>query len=232
MDTTKEAGAESATTGDAADRKIPQTGDVIDRKVQGTAVSRPDVRVPPVEGSPDIRGVGEDETRSRHPESIEKLAGGQAITEEDQVNALEWFLSDDEADAEWAQSYKDLQINVGTAKSPKWIPWRIRSLSDPEMRRIEAATQPNRQARRRGQSAVSADATQSNLMMIVEATIDPDLKKAAQIKQIADPTHLLAKRLGHKPGLFVQLSGEILMFSGFDDEDVREPLSEVDAAGN
>jgi hypothetical protein len=90
----------------------------------------------------------------------------------------------------------------------------------------------NRQARRAGQEP-EIDASMLNLRMVALATIEPDLQHAAKVKGVAaaDPLHgpvmLLRSKFARRPGLVDQIAGKIMLFSGYDEADVRRASPEM-----
>jgi len=138
------------------------------------------------------------------------------LTADEQSAALDWFLSDVADDEEVT---KALELNVGTADDPRWITWVIRPVDLDTLRRIQRSAQGNRQQRRAGGAA---DEVAANARIIVEGTVDPDVKAASISKGIQDPSFYLANRFARKPGLMPQIAAEIMSLSGYDDEDVRE----------
>lgn len=137
------------------------------------------------------------------------------------VDATDWFLSDtDETDLTHT-----FQINVGSIKQKRWIDWTVKPVDMDRLRKIRRqAQQGNRMQRRAGNSEF--DEVTANVQIVLDGTISPDLRQAAQQIGVADPGIAVRSRFAHKPGLLAQIAGEIMSISGYDDEDVRE----VDAA--
>ena len=162
-----------------------------------------------------------------YPPTVKKAAENEPLTEEEQADALDWFLGDEEEDSD-ELPVKKLQINVSTTARQKWVEWHIRPLNADEMRQIDRMSAGNRADRRSG---TQADATKQNLLIVVEATVYPNLREIALGKQIQDATYVLKHRFRDKPGLVTQIAAEVMLFSGFDSDDVREAV-EVRAAGN
>jgi hypothetical protein len=188
--------------------------------------------------TPEEAEVAQAATAQTRPPSVDRLAseGGHArVTDGEKSEALVWFLSaeDDYSDA---LPTKTLEINVAPAGSPeRFIPWTIRAIDQDELLAIRRQAGGSREQRRRAASAGlggDVDPTLANLHMVVAATVDPDLRAAAVAKGVTtDPAYVLKHRLAHKPGLIQQIAAEVMLFSGFDDEDVRD-AKEVRAAGN
>lgn len=170
---------------------------------------------------------------------VAKARQPEKVPPEMQADALEWFLADDEGEFE-----KPLKLNVGgpvdedgqplkaDTNPPKWIEWTIRPLDLDTIRRIRRQSQrsDNRRQRRAGQGEF--DDTLFNLGVVVEATVYPDLRAAAQRKDMADPRKALELRFQRKSGLVGQIVGEVLDLSGYNEDDVQEATSPVQAAGN
>jgi hypothetical protein len=154
-------------------------------------------------------------------ELIAAAAKGQKLTEPEKVDALEWFLSDS------AESFTHIiELNVGNPKKPKWIEWEVKPVDLDTLRRIRKQAASKQQGRRG--AAGELDEVEANLRIVVEATVEPDIRAVAKQKGMVDPADALRIQFRHKPGLLGQIAGEIMSISGYDDEDVRE----VEAAGN
>jgi hypothetical protein len=158
----------------------------------------------------------------------------QAMTPEERVDALEWLLDDGES--EQIDALQTWEINLGSDDLPKMAQWTVRPITSDEMTflrqqgRKEAGV--NRQARRAGQEP-EIDASMLNLRMVALATIEPDLQHAAKVKGVAaaDPLHgpvmLLRSKFARRPGLVDQIAGKIMLFSGYDEADVRRASPEM-----
>lgn len=165
-----------------------------------------------------------DEPRSR-PELIQAAAKGEKLSPEEIVDATEWLLTDTPLE----DFTHELRINVGSARTEKWIDWLIRPVDLDTLRRIRKAAQgQTRAAQRRAQTTGELDEVEANVRIVVEGTVEPNLRDVANQLQLVDPADVLRKNFAHKPGLLGQIAGEIMGISGYDDEDVRE----VDAAKN
>lgn len=178
---------------------------------------------------------------------IEQVAAekGEPVGPVGQQKALDWFLADEEDDIT-----KTLRLNVGgpvdedgsaidLRKPPVWIDWIIRPVDLDEIKRIRRQSQDpksRRQQRLRGPG--ETDDNQFNLGLVVTATIEPDLMEAAKqmkgpdgARGVADPRLAVKWRFRNKSGLIGQIVGEILDFSGFNDNDVQDAV-EVTGGGN
>lgn len=140
----------------------------------------------------------------------------EKLNAEEQVDALEWFLSDVSEDLT-----DDIQINVGTGRTPKWLTWTIKPVDLDKLRRIRRqSSQGNRRSRITGQPNLDAD--NANLRIVIEGTVYPDLHAASKQIGTVDPADAVRIKFKHKPGLIDQIAGEIMSLSGYDDDDVRE----------
>lgn len=152
------------------------------------------------------------------------------LTPEQTVEATDFLLDDD---PEGEQPLEDtLELNVGTPAKPVWMKWTIRAIAEDTLAQINrmGAAAANRQQRRQ-RGAQTADTTMTNARIVAEGTVEPDLVDLCRQRGLADPAMLVRMKFRRKPGLMLQLSGEILSLSGFDDDDIRES-KEVLAAGN
>jgi hypothetical protein len=172
----------------------------------------------------------EEERKGGPPEAIEKLAqpdGEKRVSESEILDATEWLLGDEAEDEE---ALKTLEINVGTTRR-QVVQWTIRPIEPDEMRQIRRrAMGLNRQQRRRGATGdQQVDDFQANLLIVTEATVIPNVREVAMTKGLADPSAVVLHRFRHKPGLIDQIAAEIMLFSGWDEEDIQE-AKEVRAA--
>lgn len=178
-------------------------------------------------------GISEEEAQKiKSPESIEEAADGRRLSGADQQNALDWLLADDDDEA--GEIVKTLTINVGTPDNPIKIDWTIRAIERAEMRQIRSRAQSQQQGvrgRRRRQEGEQIDDGYSNLLVVTEATVYPDIREVARQKGIADPSLVVEHKFRRKPGLIDQVAAEVFLFSGWDEDDIQE-AKEVRAAGN
>lgn len=138
-------------------------------------------------------------------------------SEGEMTAALEWFVKS-EPDA--GENYtRRLELNFGTEAEPEWVPWTIRPVDEQTMRQIRRASAQRAERARDGRDPQEE---RVNLQIIIAATVDPNIREAAKLMGIADPTEALRIRLSRKPGFIAQLAGEIGSLSGFDSSDVRE----------
>jgi Phage XkdN-like tail assembly chaperone protein, TAC len=153
-----------------------------------------------------------------------------ALTPEQTIEATDFLLDDD---PEHEEPLEDtIELNVGTPGKPVWMKWTIRAIAEDTLAQINrmGAAAANRQQRRQ-RGAQTTDTTMTNARIVAAGTVEPDLVAACRERGLADPAMLVRLRFRRKPGLLLQLSGEILSLSGFDDDDIRES-KEVLAAGN
>ena len=159
-------------------------------------------------------------------ELIDKVADKRAkLSSEETLDALEWFLSDEEDNLT-----KDIELNVGSSSDIRWITWTIKPVDLDTLKRIRRMAQDpsNRAQRRSGQATGEVDENDAALRIVVAGTASPDLTAITKEMGYTDPSDVLKHRFRHKPGLIVQISGEIMGLSGYDDDDIKD----VDAAGN
>jgi hypothetical protein len=146
--------------------------------------------------------------------------------------ALDWFLEaepEDEAD----DVVYPLEINISTdPKVERYITWTVKPMASTridELRRAFTMQTPRKRRRAEGDSQV--DIARFNAALVFEATVSPDLKEAARRKNNADGASLVLWRFRKKPLLVDQIAGQVLQYSGADEDDLRE-AREVIAAKN
>jgi hypothetical protein len=208
----------------------PDPRDMLDRA--RTARERDTIKEPTGDAEHDPAGAMRD------------AAAGRALDDGQTVDALEWFLGEDEG-----EFTKTLRLNMGgpvdedgkalsLENSPIWIEWVIRPVDLDEVKAIRRRSQAgsNRRQRRASASSGQIDDMKFNLGVVVAGTVSPDIAEAASSKGIADPTAALEMRFSRKGGLIGQISGQILDLSGYNEDDVQEAAEEgsqeVRAAGN
>lgn len=146
-----------------------------------------------------------------------------------QEDATEWLLG---AFHEPPAVENTLLVNVGgVGGARKEISWRIRAIAGPTIRKIrDEAEQVVRRAGNSGAGAGSAG-FRANVKIVIEGTVDPDIRAVAKQSGLVDPSDILEMALQNKQGLIDQIAGSIMTLSGYDQEDVQDAL-EVRAAGN
>lgn len=162
------------------------------------------------------------------PRDGEELTPDESRVVEDATN---WLLEAFDASPDVT---KTLDLNVGSTQSPKWVKWTIRAVEGPTLRRIRAraAESITRNARSKAGALGDADAAfRANVEVVVEGTVEPDVRGLARGRGLADPSVLVEEAFRVKQGLIDQVAGEIMSLSGYDDDDVRDSL-ELEAAGN
>lgn len=216
--------------------------------MEGTTREHADVRVADDSVAPE-REVSEGEEAVQRAGAPAKVGATQVkqMAPEEQLDALTWLLTD-ESEEEQQRPTRLLNLNVGTDQDTKWIEWTITTLDADTFNQIRAQTRSeggNRQqqrARRRGRGdEMDIDVTTYNLRVVAAATIVPDLDKAVEAKYggpSADPLYyrveLLRQQFRNKPIILDQIAGEVMLFSGGDEDDVvrATEVTMVRAAGN
>lgn len=122
-----------------------------------------------------------------------------------------------------------LRVNVGTPNNPEIIRWVVKNIPGPKIRQIREDAEEK--ARRTKGSSGATAGFEGNVRVVIEGTVEPDIKKGAREIGLADPADFLERALLNKQGLIEQLAGAILTLSGYDDEDVNDEL-EAKASGN
>jgi hypothetical protein len=168
---------------------------------------------------------GEDPTERSPNQVMRAAAKGDRVTPEEVQDALEVFFAEEGDEPEIEPT--PLKLNIGTRDKPKWIAWEIVPVDDEEITRLRKESRKgNRRAKRAGEAEVDDNLVARRI--VVKGTVSPDLRELASRLKLVDPADALLKyfrRFG-KTGLILQISGEILSISGYDDEDI----SELDAA--
>lgn len=154
-------------------------------------------------------------------EAIRDRNSARGMTDQAKTSALDWFLHEDPKAMD--TETRTVELNFGTQDQERMIPWTYRPVPMEVMRAIRRKAAGTRIARQTGE----VDEYRVNLEIVVEGTVDPDLKAAAaQLAQEkrgpGDPVDALRAKFQHKPGYIAQLAGRIMTISGFNDEDVRD----------
>lgn len=201
----------------------------------GTTASATLEGAPHADISPQEEMVEQREARERQQSDrdlIRRAAGpngdgkGSDLELEEQMTALDWFLSDAPVAVEYT-----FDINIGNPRDQQWVSWTIRAVDVDVLKRIRKEAEGPRRARRARQpgDAIEVDQQEMAARIVVAGTIDPDLHEVAKMKGAPDhpdpdvaAIQILKHRFRHKPGLIEQLSLEVMSLSGYDDEDVRE----------
>lgn len=162
-------------------------------------------------------------------EAVKKVAASKKPDKLDpavQQSALDWFVSSEPIGGKDG-GVTTVRLNVGTEDQPKWIDWKLRAIELDALRSIRKRAANTREARRTG----SIDEFRVNLEIVASATVEPDLRAAAEAMGSGDPVETLRQRFYNRPGYITQLAGKVLTASGFDEEDVQD-TTQVAAAGN
>jgi hypothetical protein len=144
------------------------------------------------------------------------------LSQEEEADATAWLLSSFEGDED--APVQHLRLNVGSREEPKKIAWTVQAIPRESVNRIRQASEGNRQQRRSGAFGLDQDPESiytGNLRIIVEGTVDPDVK-AASASVGVPPPEFLRQAFGHKGGLVDYVAGEILALSGFDPDSVED----------
>lgn len=174
----------------------------------------------------ELDGAADSEKEGAEAVKAAAAAKGKSVEKLDpttQQNALDWFISSEPIGGETTS----VRLNVGTEDEPRWIEWKLRAIELDALRTIRKRAANSREARRTG----NIDEFRVNLEIVAAATVEPDLKTAAEKLGIADPAEALRQRFYNRPGYITQLAGKVLTASGFDEEDVQD-AEQVAAAGN
>lgn len=173
-------------------------------------------------GLRDARKEGEEPRAGRNAVEVARDRGGRALSEAERTSALDWFLNEDPRAA--ADETQTVELNFGTQDDPQWVPWTIKPVAMETMRAVRRKAANTRAARQTGE----VDEYRVNLEIVVEGTVDPDVKEAARLLHsegrfpTADPVDAMRAKFASKPGYVAQLAGKIMTLSGFNDEDVRD----------
>ena len=138
--------------------------------------SAPTGVLPPPTG---LKGRKAEEEERPTTEVLDALSKEKPVSPKEATSALEWFLSEDPDEATGDTHTIDLNVG-GVGDAEQWIQWAIRPIDSDELRRIQRETAAQR---RRGGRAAQDDMAidlLANLRVIVECSVDPDLKAAAQ----------------------------------------------------
>lgn len=212
-----------------------------EQQEQGNSGSS-DMRLAPGEEPVVAPVVTESAGRAAVDEAAQSPQAVKAMSEEKKQDAMAWLLQDAPEDpSSFVQRW---EINVGTDDAPNYVEWAIKPIDADTMnqlrRRGRAEAGQNRDARRAG-TEPEIDVTVLNLRMVAVATVEPDLQEASRLKGTASadplmgPVLMLAARFRHKPGIVDQIAQRVMLFSGYDEQDIVRSAPEIKmihAAGN
>jgi hypothetical protein len=158
----------------------------------------------------------EDGTRmSMYPEPVEKAAETLDDLEDlDVIDAQEWILADDATIQE--QDVVPTTIRLMMARGV--VSWKVRPLSDVEIRECNRVAQGNRnqmRALQRGAISDVFDQTRYQRLLVALATVEPNLEQAGTAKGV-NPEQIIEHRFRYKSGLVQAIAETILDISGFD----------------
>lgn len=167
----------------------------------------------------DVRG-DEEPRAGRSAVEAARDRTARSMSPGERSSALDWFLNEDPSSA---NETKVLELNFGTQDNPRWVFWTIKSVPMEVMRAVRRKAGNTRAARQTGE----VDEYRVNLEIVVEGTVDPDVKAAAaqlakENRGPGDPVDAMRAKFEGKPGYVAQLAGRIMTLSGFNDEDVRD----------
>lgn len=188
-----------------------------------------DAVAPQVEGAqngtsdPEESGIAAAEGRDTQREQIQRAAAAkpQHMPADAQQSTFDWFMEGYDEQGSVEPRYP-FEINVSTdPNEDKKMTWWLKPIDSTridELRKLcELPT--NREQRRRGD--IQIDNARFNAFLVFEATVDPDLREAAQRKNEMDGSKLVRWRFRFKPLLVDQIAGHVLLISGGDDEDMQ-----------
>lgn len=165
---------------------------------------------------------GEDRTAQQ---AVRAAARGEKLDPDEIHDAVELFLAEEGEEPEIEP--QELKLNLGTRDKPKYVAWTVVPVDDEEIVQIRKRSSKGNRARRRAGEA-DIDENLVARRIVVKGTVNPDLAELGKSMRLADPADALLayfRRFG-KTGLILQISGEILNISGYDEDDI----SELDAA--
>lgn len=146
------------------------------------------------------------------------------------ANALAFFLEEggdqrpaetDEFTLNFGGPVDDDGNGLDKDNPPVWVPWEIGGLDDGALDQArKQSTKGNRSQKRRGDGEV--DETEVARRIVFAGTLSPDISAYGKQKGMVDPADAVRSMFQRKPGLVVQISGRILNFSGYDENDLRE----------
>lgn len=169
----------------------------------------------------DVRGDDIEPRAGRSAVEVARDRSARSLSEGERSSALDWFLNEDPRAA--AEETQTKELNFGTQEDPRWVRWTIKPVPMEVMRAVRRKAANTRAARQTGE----VDEYRVNLEIVVEGTVDPDIKAAAaqlakENRGPADPVDAMRAKFASKPGYVAQLAGAIMTLSGFNDEDVRD----------
>lgn len=169
--------------------------------------------------------------------AIRRAADGEinerdAAAQEDALQALLKNVQD--AEVEGGSVEQTLKVNLGTSTKPRIVMWTITNVQGRLIRKLTAdAEEMARRQNPDSGAAAAAAGFEANKKIVVEGSVNPDLKAGAKRAGITDPTDFLEFALERKSGLIDQIAGHIYSLSGHDRDDVvTASAEETRAAGN
>lgn len=168
--------------------------------------------------------AAEDPEPGKLPSAVEKAVKGEDLSDREEMDATEWFLSDAPAVLEWEVPLK-LATSDGRMVDVTWV---LRGL-DPKQ--IDRAEERNRAAKANDDGIRLIDYTQANAEVVAEATVSPDLAGARG--KYAMPADALRARFVGQAGLIDGLAQQVRFISGYDPSRIGSAsLRHLEAAKN
>lgn len=161
------------------------------------------------------------------PDVLKAAQRGEKLFEGEVKSALDWVMERQDSPSQGPVT-KAFKLNLGTATAPQFVRWEVGPVEDNLISKIrKASTEGTKAQKRRHEAEVNEFKVATK--MVTAGTIDPDVRVLANEMGTgpdpSDAVHAFFAR-AQKTGLIVQLSGEILNLSGYDEDDI----SEVDVA--
>lgn len=187
---------------------------------------------------PDVETVKYDDPGEEAALEAADAGPKDELADDSIADATAWLLSSFDGNENVPTQH--LLVNVGSREDVKKIPWTVEAIPREVVLKIRQNSETNRQQRRSGMNFGIGDDPEAiytgNLRIIVEGTVEPDLRALASQRN-TPPEMFLRQAIGLKGGVADFIAGEILALSGFDpesieDADVKRVPQLARAAGN
>lgn len=178
---------------------------------------------------PDVRHEGDAPDGVRA--ILDAAAAGSLAPEQsdEQQDALEWLLQSFDSPDDEKVTLHTMSLNVGgIGPNEKRIKWTVRNVDGALLRKLRESAMGG--SRRAGTPDLTA-VYDSNVQVILEGTVYPDLRSTARQRGLADPAALVEEAFKTKPGLVEAIAGTIMDISGYDPDAARDER-EVAVTGN